>query len=385
MKSEVRHVLLTIVAAVLIGATIVIGAMLRTSDDHRVGAVPSVSGDHRVGATPSASGDHRVGATPSASGEHRVFAVPSAPRAYLALGKKQAAVFRKAGNKASENAKKYSPTGPFLDWGHHPNYVSGKGLSLDKNGFALKKYSDGRYHYTPVLMAQQALMAYSRDGGPTPMFLKAAAKLLTMQDARGAFPYDFSFRKYAHEENYAPGWVSGMAQGQAMSVFARAYHRTKHARYLAAGKAAFAFMMVPREDGGPFNTLADLDPTLSSHSFVMEYPSTPDVYTLNGFMFAIQGLYDWASVTGSQDAKLQFDKMIETLVLILPRYDIGNFSAYDLSYITMPKTKAGKRRMPHLMARYHAIHIEQLWALHAVTGIPVLKETADRWLGYVTQ
>lgn len=307
---------------------------------------------------------------------------------YRDLGSVKAEEYANQPLRPSELAKSYRADGPYYGYANTRYYSTGGRILVDEEGFPKIKYGD-EYYYNPVTLAQQALAEYSREGGPTPMFLRVVDKLLTLQDKRGAFLYPFKFRKYAHGEDYEPGWNSGMAQGQALSALARAWHITKDERYLAAGKAALTFMQVTREQGGPLTTLAELhSPVLSDHLFVMEYPATPAVYTLNGFMFAIQGVYDWfvlVDPASGGEAKSLFDKLLETLIILLPYYDMGTFSSYDLSYITLPILPDGSRRKPHFSTAYHAVHIEQLWALHFLTKRPILKETADRWQRYVAQ
>src|SRR5690606_31275466 len=119
-----------------------------------------------------------------------------------------------------------------------------------------------------------------------------------------------------------------------LSVFSRAYLITNEQKYLQAGNKALKFLNVPKESGGPRTTLADLHPSLKGRLFYMEYPTDPTVYTLNGFMFTLIGLYDWWKTTGNSDARFQFYDGMETLLKILPYYDLGTFTSYDLSYIT---------------------------------------------------
>lgn len=278
-------------------------------------------------------------------------------------------------------AKSYSPTGSYL--GMTPQAPGDRGrLRFDEKGLPQVKYGE-TFHYNPVTMAQFALSEYGGQQGPTPKFMVAVEKLLSMQGADGALRYDFPFTRYTTGEAYEPGWVSGMAQGQALSVFARAYALTKDARFLDAGNRALAFMMLPYEAGGTATTLKKFPPAPSDAIFIMEYPQDPPVYTLNGYMFSIVGLFDWALVTGNSSARDYAERTIKTLKILLPYYDLGVISAYDLSFITLPQMKNGKRRTPHVGNRYHRVHIQLLWALHNLTGEHMLNEFANRWLSYV--
>lgn len=289
---------------------------------------------------------------------------------------------KKQGISPNTGAQSYSSTGPYLGYNKRAEPIDPARVQLDEAGMPMV-LRHGVPFYTPVSLAQFALAEYSREGGPTAQFLPAAEKLLSLEGPDGAFRYQFPFTKYATREAYEPGWVSGMAQGQALSVFARAYATTKDPRYLDAGKRALDFMLLPFESGGTRTTLKYLLPEPSDAVFIMEYPQDPPVFTLNGFMFAMLGLYDWASVTGDDEARHYAEETTKTLKIILPYYDMGIISAYDLSFITIPLMPDGTRRTPHVGLFYHKVHIELLWALHHITGDPMFQEVADRWLSYI--
>ncbi len=127
-------------------------------------------------------------------------------------------------------------------------------------------------------------------------------------------------------------------------------------------------------------TLADLDPNLSEFIFFEEYVSEPANYTLNGYISALLGLYDWAHLprefdVGQGIAKNYFNEGIETLRKILPYYDMGGISTYDLGYITFDVNQ------PNISPIYHGVHIYLLHAVHSITGDLIFKEYRDRWMG----
>lgn len=129
-------------------------------------------------------------------------------------------------------------------------------------------------------------------------------------------------------------------------------------------------------------TLKYLNPSLSKYIWFEEYPANPPSYTLNGYMFALIGLYDWWKVTDNEKAEELFKKGLLSLVKILPYYDFGVQSSYNLIYVTL---RSGEREFEQpFIEAYHAVHIELLWALYSVTGLENLKKTADRWLTYTT-
>lgn len=268
--------------------------------------------------------------------------------------------------------------------GDYLNYSSTKAswnhgrLKQDDEGIPTVRYGK-EYQYNPITIAQYALSEYGRalNDGDYSQFRKAVEKLLTMQDESGAFRYNFEYKHYAQSEPYSKGWVSGMAQGQVLSVFSRAYQLDKDPRFLVAGNKALDFLMTPVSAGGPKTNLGDIDPSLTDYTFFQEYITEPHVYTLNGFMFTMLGLYDWYKTTGSTQAREALLDSKDTLVKILPYYDFEVISSYDLSYLTHG------REVPAINPSYHAVHITLLKALHSISANRTLKEYMDKWAEYV--
>jgi heparosan-N-sulfate-glucuronate 5-epimerase len=279
----------------------------------------------------------------------------------------------------------YSPFNDYLNYGTTKSY-SGGTIDFDEAGLPLKKYGND-YQYNPVTIAEFGLSQYGKhlSGGSETslnLFYAAVNKLIDMEDPQGALRYRFAWKYYLTGETYQGGWVSGMAQGMALSVYSRAYHLTNDTKYLAAGEDALTFMLTPIENGGTLDTLEDLHPSLKNYIIIEEYLAEPSSYTLNGYMFSLLGLYDWWQLQPNQIqgshavARQYFFKGIETLVHILPYYDIGGFSAYDLGYITHKTT-------PHVSPTYHAVHIYLLHALASITKNLTLSETEKLWESYV--
>lgn len=241
-----------------------------------------------------------------------------------------------------------------------------------------------QYYYNPVTIAQYALSLYGRLVNGEAVyteFIDAIEKLISLQDERGAFLYDFNWRYYLTGKTYKPGWVSGMAQGQALSALSRAFLVTNDIRYLEAGNRALEYLVTPVEDGGVMDTLKDLNESLEDYIIFEEYLSNPASYTLNGYMFTLLGLYDWSNInqtnTYHQDkARNYFMKGNKTLIGILPYFDIGGFTAYDLGYITHNKK-------PHIGVGYHAVHIELLHSLFSITNLEHYKYYENLWRSYV--
>jgi heparosan-N-sulfate-glucuronate 5-epimerase len=69
---------------------------------------------------------------------------------------------------------------------------------------------------------------------------------------------------------------------------------------------------------------------------------------------------------------------MDTLTNILPYYDVGGFSTYDLSHITY-------KISPTINPGYHSIHIYELHALNSIYENKWLKHFENTWVGYIKQ
>jgi hypothetical protein len=281
------------------------------------------------------------------------------------------------------NVQNYEALDDYLNFGTTLTFRDGGHVRLDENGLPTVLYSDGLFHYNPVTLSQFALHLHGRllaGEDVLATFRRAVDMLVSLQDAEGAFRYDFAFRIRTGEV-LAPGWVSGMAQGQALSTLARALEVTGDPNYRNAGEAALSFLQVPIAEGGVVTTLGVLDPALGDYLFVEEYPANPPGYTLNGYMFALLGLYDWWHLPGggasAEKAGELFWSGIDALEQLLPYCDLGGFSTYDVLDLTHPPLA------PNLSPSYHRIHIYLLHALHSVTGREVLDYYRALWAAYV--
>lgn len=274
----------------------------------------------------------------------------------------------------------YRYNSDYLNYGITKNFNPSDRLIIDDEGIPKIKYNE-KYFYNPVTVAQYALTQFGKyyHGEKSPHdFIVAVNKLVDLQSSNGSFKYNFEWNYYLLDSNYESGWTSGMAQGQALSAFARAYYLTKDEKYLIAGNKALKYLLIPVEEGGVMDTLGDLDSSLDNYIIFEEYLAEPASYTLNGFMFTLLGLYDW-SQTNDADNKIAdkyFEKGITTLEKILYLYDVGSFSSYDLGHITYNKS-------PHLVTRYHSVHIYLLNSLYTITNIKTFDEYRKRWSNYV--
>ncbi|NXU46257.1 GLCE epimerase, partial [Drymodes brunneopygia] len=205
-------------------------------------------------------------------------------------------------------------------------------------------------------------------------FFAASRWLLRNQDERGGWPIMVTRKLGEGFKSLEPGWYSAMAQGQAMSTLVRAYQLTKEPAFLSAALKATAPFKLPAERRGVKASF------MGRHDWYEEYPTTPSSFVLNGFMYALIGLYDLKETAGEKlgkEARLLYQRGMESLKAMLPLFDTGSGTVYDLRHFMLGTA-------PNL-ARwdYHTTHINQLQLLSSVDDAPIFREFVKRWKSYL--
>jgi heparosan-N-sulfate-glucuronate 5-epimerase len=165
-------------------------------------------------------------------------------------------------------------------------------------------------------------------------------------------------------------WYSGLAQGQGLALLVRAWQATGERRFLAAADRAALSLFTPVDRGG---TLF-VDP--DDRWWIEEYLTEPLTHILNGFMWALWGVRDYAAVPeATHRAQMQelWDQSLRTLEVVLPRFDTGYWSTYDLAPLWLRNVAS---------PFYHKLHLVQLDVMHRLTGRSVFAETLARWRAY---
>jgi hypothetical protein len=191
---------------------------------------------------------------------------------------------------------------------------------------------------------------------------------------RTLVPNDFGVPVWMHHFDWpyrqllkAP-WYSGLAQGNGLSMLVRAAQATGRKDFSEAAHRAFESMRLDAAAGGVLVT------DDRGRVWIEEYLVDPPSHILNGFIWALWGVYDYSRWNGSREAKRLFESCISTLESALPEYDTGHWSLYELP--------AGGPQM--LASRYyHELHIVQLQVLERLTGIQTFGAVSKRWQGYL--
>ncbi len=145
--------------------------------------------------------------------------------------------------------------------------------------------------------------------------LEEAIPLATQRAGGIAWEYFFRF------DGGSPPWTSGLSQGTALQALSRGYVRLKEPAFLTAAKQALGIFQTPPPAGvrvaQPAGTL------------YAEYTYAPTDRILNGFIQALNGLYEYAKLTGDPLGLKLFEAGDAEARAITPSYDTGAWSKYD--------------------------------------------------------
>jgi hypothetical protein len=252
---------------------------------------------------------------------------------------------------------------PALDSGHFD--------AFDDGGIPLKVFPDGRRFHNPTRTAGYALACFQRLGATggdawRENFLRQADWFVgaARPHPTGSlvWPYEFA------SAGLPAGWISGMAQGQAISVLCRAFLLTGKRAYLDVAGRAWGVLEVPVEGGG----LASRFPATGEVCYE-EVPLPHPWRVLNGWIFAIWGLGDLSKAANHADAERLYRQGVGVLLAHLADYDTGWWSYYDL-----PEGR------PPRLASFH-YHRTDAWLLDALfqrTGQEAFALRGQKWEKY---
>ncbi|OQV18384.1 D-glucuronyl C5-epimerase [Hypsibius exemplaris] len=202
-----------------------------------------------------------------------------------------------------------------------------------------------------------------------------AADWLVRHQVRQTGGWPISVKRKLGASELQPGWFSAMAQGQAMSTLTRAYRKSGSAAYLEAAVRALDLFGKSAAEGGITAVFLD------KYVWYEEYPTKPPSFVLNGFIYALLGLYDVSLTATGEDQKRAhnlFADGVASLKALLPLFDTGSGSTYDLRHFTL-------KSLPNI-ARwdYHATHVTQLLVMNSIAPDEMFQSFAQRWSEYMS-
>jgi hypothetical protein len=155
-----------------------------------------------------------------------------------------------------------------------------------------------------------------------------------------------------------------MAQGQAASVFVRAH--------LASGRDSYAQ-----------SAQLAVEPLLAGNSLFVsrterglvleEVPSNPPSHILNGWIYALWGVWDVATGLSERRAEALFGESVLCLRRMVDAYDVGWWTRYSLY---------PHRRTDLAKPFYHRLHCTQAEIMYRLSGFQEFHAAARRWRGY---
>ncbi len=259
----------------------------------------------------------------------------------------------------------YRSNGVYLDFGQRTF-----SYPLDANGIPKVPYY-GVYQYNPVTTAQLGLHDFSI--GDLAGAQHLADWLLANQGADGAWHYGFDFYLPSGQESFKAGWISSMAQGNAMSLLTRIFWATGDHKYLQAAKRALQPFRSSVTQGGVVSSL-------EGRPIYEEYPSAtqPPIHVLNGFMFTLLGLRDLSLY--SKQARRLFNVGYRTLTATLPLWNHDGIALYSLA-----NTTNHVPGIDYASQKYEVIHAEELDALDSIRPNPELRYYSCLWAETISQ
>ncbi len=183
--------------------------------------------------------------------------------------------------------------------------------------------------YHPGTIAQYALARWqqyldTKDQEHIAAFLRLARWLLDTENRIGEQAGGW-FTSLPHPDVPTQGpWLSALAQGCALSVFLRAYQFTQEPQFLEVAHRARRTFQQDIFDGGVQTPIG------ANGVFFEEVGQYPAAHMLNGYIFAIFGLYDYVACTGDAFIEALIVDSITTMHSILQEFDTGFWTYSNL-------------------------------------------------------
>lgn len=251
------------------------------------------------------------------------------------------------------------------------HYTDGIFGEFDDKGVPMIGWGNEACYY-PTTIAQYGLILnerWRRDKTLTDYLEKMNACLKWFEANKEDFRNTFVWRQPKADSHYhlPPMWASAMTQGEVISFYLRMSQINDDKQLVETAMKAYDFMSFDISEGGVRRN--DKDGNL----WLEEYPTAQPSLVLNGFIYAVFGLYDLFRVTKSEAVKRDIDACIKTLKENIAKYDTGYWSLYDQMHKELVKYYYQKN-----------VHTPQLEALYDLTGEEIFKHYAAKWRGYVS-
>ncbi len=192
---------------------------------------------------------------------------------------------------------------------------------LDSTQVPMTHYSFGD-HRNPVTICQTAFGFYDdylETGAETDKqgFLNNVNWILNNHDENYYLHYDFEW--YHTDEVYLPaGWISAMAQGEALAAVSMAYCLTGNENYRIAAEGFFKTLY------SNIDSLWCIGIDHEDYYWLEEYPNKDFCHVLNGMFFALWGIWDYYVISSDEFALTLLKAGIKTIVDHYPIWNVDN-------------------------------------------------------------
>jgi hypothetical protein len=149
-----------------------------------------------------------------------------------------------------------------------------------------------------------------------------------------------------------------MAQGEALAAMCMAYHLTGGRKYLKTAEGFFQTLY--SNTNATWCFIIDKD----GYYWLEEYPNEDFCHVLNGFLFALWGLWDYYVITGNNFSLTLFKAGIRTVIDHLEFWNIENENM--------------SRYCSHsIVEDYHEIHQNLFRAYADLLNIPAFNDAVE--------
>jgi hypothetical protein len=118
-----------------------------------------------------------------------------------------------------------------------------------------------------------------------------------------------------------PPWVSALSQATGIQALSRAAARMQEPRYFEGARAALGIFRVAPPEGVRVDTPVG--------AYYLQYSFNAGLHILNGFVQALNGLYDFAAFANDPDGRALFAAGEAQARLEVPMFDTGGWSLYQ--------------------------------------------------------
>ncbi len=202
-------------------------------------------------------------------------------------------------------------------WTTGPLLSAGARVSFAGSGIVWQHYPEHgiQIQWLGTWGRANGLWADRKHPGPFADLVSEAISLAGRRAGGIAFEYLFAF------DGGRPPWVSGLAQGTALTAMVRAGARFGDAKFYDAARSAIGIFRRPPPEGVAQPTAAG--------THYLQYSFAPRLHILNGFIQSLNGLFDYATLVDGTEGRALFDAGSAEARAELPRYDTGGWSRYS--------------------------------------------------------